>query len=74
MKVKTRRCVSFKGLINTIKTTALTSFFLLMILFGLSTIVFGLNIASLQFFTYWYFMIILALSFGFQISKEIQPL
>ena len=74
MKVKTRRCVSIKGIINTIKTTALTSFFLLMILFGLSTIVFGLNIASLQFFTYWYFMIILALSFGFQISKEIQPL
>jgi hypothetical protein len=43
-------------------------------LFGLSTVVFGVSFVTLQFMTYWYFMIILALSFGFQISREFQPL
>ena len=74
MRLKTLKKVSFKGLSGTIRNTFLATTLLLIVLFGLSIVVYGLNVTSLQFLTYWYFMIILALSFGFQISREVQPL
>jgi hypothetical protein len=65
-----QKLISYKS----IKSTIYCASFLLGFYFAVVTLFYGPNMAMAQFIAYWYFLFILALSFGFHLGKEFNPL
>ncbi|MCL4354385.1 hypothetical protein M1349_02830 [Patescibacteria group bacterium] len=60
--------------IRSVKATLFGTSFLLICYFAVVLIFYGPMVLVTQFLTYWYFLFILAISFGIHLGKELHPL